>query len=76
MSTIALIIAASAEGAEEASKVPFYAAGGALVVWAVVVSGLGITRPGFPATAGPLRAVMGLTALLVAATLGAAVLTS
>ena len=39
-------------GAEK-SKVPFYIAGGALVVWALFVSvGLGMRKPDFPSTKG------------------------
>ena len=35
--------------AAEKSKVPFYIAGGVLVVWALIVSlGLGLRRPDFP----------------------------
>ncbi len=42
-------------GAEK-SKVPFYIAGGALVVWAVFVSvGLGMRKPDFPVPRGAAR---------------------
>jgi hypothetical protein len=34
--------------AAEPSKVPFYIGGGALVLWAVVLASLGLTRPSFP----------------------------
>ena len=34
--------------ASEPSKVPFYIGGGALVVWAVALASLGLTRPSFP----------------------------
>lgn len=63
-------------GAEK-SKVPFYIAGGALVVWALVVSlGLGLRRPDFPNSLTGQRAVIAITAVLVVATLSMAVVTS
>ncbi|HEY7961833.1 MAG TPA: hypothetical protein VID29_07930 [Solirubrobacteraceae bacterium] len=63
-------------GAEK-SKTPFYIVGGALVVWAFVVSmGAGTRRPDFPSTLGGQRLVIAITALLVLATMGAAVATS
>ncbi len=63
-------------GAEK-SKVPFYIAGGALVVWALVLSvGLGMRKPAFPGSAAGERAVIALTAVLVLAAVSMAVLTS
>ena len=63
-------------GAEK-SKVPFYIAGGALVVWALVVSlGLGMRRPDFPPTKAGERGVIAVTVVLVLAAVGAAVITS
>jgi plastocyanin len=63
-------------GAEK-SKVPLYIAGGLLVAWAFTVSvGLGLRRPAFPGSLAGQRAVMGISAILVLATLSAAVLTS
>jgi plastocyanin len=63
-------------GAEK-SKVPFYIAGGALVVWALIVSlGLGLRRPDFPSSLAGQRAVIAITAVLVVATLSMAVVTS
>jgi hypothetical protein len=62
--------------AEEASKTPYYIAGTVLVVFAVIVSALGITRhETFPGSQGAARAVMALAALLVIATMASAVLT-
>jgi hypothetical protein len=70
------LLATAAEGAEETSKTPFYVAGIALTVFAVVVAALGIRAHGhFPGTPGAARAVMGLAVLLVAATMATAVLT-
>ena len=63
-------------GAEK-SKVPFYIAGGALVVWAVFVSvGLGMRKPSFPGNASGERAVIAITVVLVLAAASMAVATS
>ena len=70
------LLATAAEHAEETSKTPYYIAGIALVLFAVIVSALGIRSHGhWPTSPGAARAVMGLGALLVAATLATAVLT-
>lgn len=58
------------------SKTLFYVAGGLLAVWAVVVSAIGISRPDFPGSQARARGVMGLSVLLVAFTMAAAVITS
>ncbi len=62
--------------AGETSKVPFYILGGVLVVWAVIVAGIGLSRPQFPGSARAERGVIGLTGVLVVLALGAAILTS
>jgi plastocyanin len=63
--------------AAEKSKVPFYIAGGLLVVWALVVSlALGLRRPEFPDNQAGQRAVIAISAVLVIATIASAVLTS
>jgi plastocyanin len=63
-------------GAEK-SKVPFYIAGGALVVWALIVSlGLGLRRPDFPGGTGGERTVIAITVVLVIAAASTAVITS
>lgn len=67
-----LLIAA----ADSTSKTPFYVLGGLLAVWAVVVSALGINRPGFPSGRGAQGAVMGLSVLLVVAAMASAVAVS
>jgi plastocyanin len=62
--------------AAEKSKVPFYIAGGALVVWALGISMLvGMRRTKFPETDGQQRLVMGVSAVLVLAALVTAVVT-
>jgi hypothetical protein len=59
------------------SKVPFYIAGGLLVSWALVLSlGLGLRKPDFPSSVAGQRAVIAVTAVLVAATMTMAVVTS
>jgi plastocyanin len=63
--------------AAEKSKVPFYIAGGALVVWAVVVSvGLGLRKANFPGNMPGERLVITITVVLVLAAVSTAVLTA
>ena len=63
--------------AAEKSHVPFYIAGGVLVVWALIIAmAVGMRNVAFPADDTQQRAVMGITVLLVAITLVAAVVTS
>jgi len=63
--------------AAEKSRVPFYIAGGALVVWALVVSmAIGMRRPDFPGGEGGERAVIAISVVLVLATLATAVITA
>ncbi len=63
-------------GAEK-SKVPFYIAGGALVLWAVFLSmALGMRKPDFPGSAGGERVVIAITVVLVLAAASMAVATS
>jgi plastocyanin len=58
------------------SKLPFYLVGGALAAWAVLLALAGLSRPDFPGGRGPARGVMGISALLVAGTVGAAIATA
>jgi hypothetical protein len=51
----------------------FYFAGGALAVWALVVSALGVMREDFPATRGATRLVGAISVLLVVAAIGLAI---
>jgi hypothetical protein len=63
-------------GAEK-SKVPFYIAGGALILWAVILSlVLGLRKPDFPGSAAGERAGVAITAVLVLAAASMAVVTS
>jgi hypothetical protein len=70
------LLATAAETGEEASKTPFYIAGIALTVFAVVVSAIGIRARGhWPSSPGLARGLMALGALLMAATMVTAVIT-
>jgi hypothetical protein len=62
--------------AAEPSKVPFYIAGGALAVWAVVLAGLGLREPRFPGGEGGARGVIGITAGLMVIAMAMAIVTS
>jgi hypothetical protein len=64
------------EEAEEPSKTPFYVAGILLVIWALVVATLGIRNERFASEKRVGRAVMGVSALLVVATMAMAVVTA
>jgi hypothetical protein len=68
---ITLLLAAG-----EPSKVPFYIAGGILVVWAVALAGVGLTRPSFPGSERGARGVMLVSALLMVLAMAMAVITS
>jgi hypothetical protein len=71
----ALITFAATEHGEETSKTLFYLAGGILVLFAIVVSALGVARSEFPSSKGATRGVMAVGALLVAFVMAAAVIT-
>jgi len=61
----------------EKSKVPFYVAGGVLVLWALTVSaGLGLRRPAFPFTLVGERIVITISVLLVLTAVSMAVITA
>jgi hypothetical protein len=62
--------------AGEPSKVPFYIAGGGLAVYAVVLAGLGLTRPSFPYGERGARGVMLLSFVLIVIAMGTAIATS
>ncbi len=64
------------EAAAAPSKTPFYVVGGLLVLWAVILSFLGISRPTFPGGERAGRVVMLVSAVLVAGAMGAAALSS
>jgi hypothetical protein len=59
------------------SKVPYYVAGGLLVVWALVLSlAVGLRKPDFPSGLPGQRAVIAVTVVLMAVTMTMAVITS
>src|SRR5438552_15847798 len=61
----------------EKSKVPFYVAGGVLVLWALTVSaGLGLRRPAFPFPLVGERVVITISVVLVLTAVSMAVITS
>jgi hypothetical protein len=66
-----LIVAAT-----EPSKVPFYIAGGLLVIWAVGLAAVGLTRPAFPHSQRGARGVMAVSFVLMIFAMAMAVLTS
>jgi hypothetical protein len=59
----------------EPSKVPFYIAGAALAVWAVVLAGIGLTQPEFPGNERGARGVMTISLVLILVTILAGILT-
>jgi hypothetical protein len=71
---IALILAVEEEA--EPSKTAFYVFGGLLAVWAVVLSGIGMSSASFPATTVAKRGVIALTALLMVGAMATAVITA
>jgi hypothetical protein len=52
---------------------PFYVCGIVLAVWALVVTFIGVTRDGFPASAGAERMVGLISLVLVAVAIGTAI---
>ena len=72
----ALITFAAEEGAE-GSKTLFYICGGALAVWAVVVSAIGIrAHETFPPSKRAARGVMGISVGLIVLAMASAVITA
>jgi hypothetical protein len=71
-----MVIGLIAAAEEEPSKVPFYIAGALLVAFALGVSALGLRSATFPPSRGARAGLIGLAAVLVAAALATAVLTS
>jgi hypothetical protein len=72
----ALILFAQEHVEEETSKTAYYIAGSVLAVFAVIISAIGIRgHEHFPGSKGRRNGVIGLAALLVAATMASAILT-
>jgi plastocyanin len=51
----------------------FHVLGACLALWAVVLTAIGVTRPDFPGKGAGTRIVIGISALLVASTIAAAI---
>ena len=68
---LSLLLAAS-----EPSKTPFYIAGIAFALWAVVLAGIGLTQPEFPYNLRGQRTVIGISLVLLILTVGTAIATS
>ena len=62
--------------AGEPSKVPFYIAGGLLVVWALALATVGLRRPAFPTNERGARGVMLVSVVLMLFAMAMAVITS
>jgi hypothetical protein len=62
--------------ADEPSKVPFYIAGAVLAAWAVILAGIGLSRVSFPYNERGQSAVIGISLVLVIATIAMAIATS
>ena len=74
---LATFIAFAAEEGAEPSKTLFYICGGVLVVWALVVSAMGIRgHDTFPPTKSAARGVMAISVVLIVAAMGSAVITA
>ena len=58
------------------SHVPYYIVGGVLVLWAVVLAGIGLQRPDFPFNARGQRGVMAISFVLAVLTIAAAIATA
>lgn len=61
--------------ASDPSKVPFYIAGGVLVVWALALAVMGLRQPSFPGGPAGQRGVIAISVVLVVIAIGAAILT-
>jgi hypothetical protein len=59
--------------AAEPSKVPFFIAGGAVALWAVVLAGIGLTRPEFPYSTRGQRGVILISLVLVVVAIAMAI---
>ena len=72
---LSAIVLAAVEEAEP-SKTAFYVAGGLFAVFAVLLGAAGLSRADLPGSATVERGIIGISAVLMVATLAAAILTS
>jgi hypothetical protein len=71
------IVTFAAQPITEKSHTVFYICGGALALWAVIVSAIGIRRhEKWPSSDGAARGIMGISALLVVLAMATAVATA
>jgi hypothetical protein len=70
------VLTLAAAEAAAPSKTPFYLCGGLLVLWALALAAMGLSRPDFPGAVAIERGVMAITVLLVAAAMATAVITA
>ena len=61
--------------ASEPDKVPFYIAGGALALWAVILAAIGLNRPEFPGNLRGQRVVIAISFTLMAIAIAMAIVT-
>ncbi|MDW5594522.1 hypothetical protein VSS74_09255 [Conexibacter stalactiti] len=73
---LAFLIFAAEGAVDHGSKTAFYVTGLILAGFAVLVGAIGVARPAFAEGEGTARIVLGATAILVVATLAAAIATS
>ena len=73
MISLAFLLASTEEAG---SALPFYVTGLGLAVFAVVVSAVGIKRPGFVSGEGAARGLMALSVVLVVLAMAASVVTA
>jgi hypothetical protein len=66
----------AAEEAAEPSKVPFFIAGGAFAVWAIVLFAVGMRSQSFPGGEGAQRGVVAVSVVLMLAAMASAVITA
>jgi hypothetical protein len=70
-----VLLLAAAEAAEP-SKVPFFVAGGAFAVWAIVLFAAGMRSASFPGGERGQRGVVAVSAVLMVAAMATAVITA
>jgi hypothetical protein len=70
------VLTLAAAEAAAPSKTPFYLCGGLLVLWALALAAMGLSRPDFPGAVAIERRVIVVTVVLVAAAMATAVITA
>jgi hypothetical protein len=61
--------------ANDPSRVPWYVAGGALALWAVILATIGLNRPEFPYSARGQAGVIMISLVLVVVAIAMAIIT-